>query len=104
MVIGGNLPQPIAVVVLSDAARASLPAAQAQLGEDFGAHLKRINATLDPHERIDCLVLTTRPWTVESGLLTPTMKARRPRIEALYAASVPAWSSAGSAVVWAEGL
>jgi long-chain acyl-CoA synthetase len=104
MVIGGNLPQPIAVVVLSDAARASLPAAQAQLGADFGAHLQRVNATLDPHERIDCLVLTTLPWTVESGLLTPTMKARRPRIEALYAPSVPVWSRAGSPVVWAEAM
>jgi long-chain acyl-CoA synthetase len=102
IVIGGNLPQPIAVVVLSDVARASLPERKSQLGEDFSAHLKRINSTLDPHERLDCLVLTTLPWTVESGLLTPTMKARRPRIEALYAASVPAWTSAQSQVVWAQ--
>ena len=102
IVIGSNLPQPIAVVVLSDTARASLPAAQAQLNEDFSAHLKRINAALDPHERLDCLVLTTLPWTVESGLLTPTMKARRPRIEALYAAAVPGWIAASSPVVWAQ--
>jgi long-chain acyl-CoA synthetase len=102
IVIGGNLPQPIAVVVLSDVARAILPEGKSQLGEDFSAHLKRINSTLDPHERLDCLVLTTLHWTVESGLLTPTMKARRPRIEALYAVSVPAWTSAQSQVVWAE--
>ncbi|MEI8325194.1 MAG: AMP-binding protein [Betaproteobacteria bacterium] len=102
IVIGANLPQPIAVVVLSDVARASLPAAQSQLGEDFSAHLKRINASLDPHERLDYLVLTTLPWTVEGGLLTPTMKARRPRIEAVYATSVPIWTAAGNPVVWAE--
>jgi long-chain acyl-CoA synthetase len=101
MVIGGNLPQPIAVVVLSDVARASLPAARAQLGADFAAHLLRVNAGLDPHERLDCIVLTAIPWTVESGMLTPTMKARRPKIEASYAASVAAWSSAGTPVVWA---
>ena len=102
MVIGGNLPQPIAVVVLSEAARASLPGARAQLAADLGSHLQRVNAGLDPHERLDCLVLTLHPWTVESGLLTPTMKARRPQIEASYAASVAAWSSAGAPVVWAE--
>jgi long-chain acyl-CoA synthetase len=102
MVMGGNLPQPIAVVVLSEAARASLPGARAQLAADLGSHLQRVNAGLDPHERLDCLVLTVHPWTVESGLLTPTMKARRPKIEASYAASVAAWSSAGAPVVWAE--
>ena len=102
IVIGGNLPQPIAVVVLSDVARASLPASRAQLGADFAAHLLRVNAGLDPHERLDCIVLTAIPWTVEAGMLTPTMKARRPKIEASYAASVAAWSSAGTPVVWAE--
>jgi long-chain acyl-CoA synthetase len=102
IVIGGNLPQPLAVVVLSEAARASLPAARAQLGADFQAHLKRINAALNPHERLDCLVLTTEPWTVEGGMLTPTMKARRTRIEERYAASVADWSRAGSPVVWAQ--
>ena len=104
IVIGGNLPQPIAVVVLSDLTRARLPAEKTQLSEDFSAHLQRINAALDPHERLDCLVLTTLPWTVESGLLTPTMKARRPRIEAIYATSVPVWITAGSPVVWAEAV
>ncbi|NVO06234.1 MAG: AMP-binding protein, partial [Rhodoferax sp.] len=102
MVIGGNLPQPIAVVVLSDAARASLPGARAQLGAAFEAHLQGLNATLDAHERLDCLVLTTQPWTVESGMLTPTMKARRPRIEAHYAPSLAEWSHAGKRVLWAE--
>jgi long-chain acyl-CoA synthetase len=102
IVIGGNLPQPIAVVVLNEVARASLPAARQPLSADFQAHLQRMNAGLDPHERLDCLVLTTVPWTVESGLLTPTLKARRPRIEQIYAPLIQGWSQAGSAVVWAD--
>jgi long-chain acyl-CoA synthetase len=102
IVIGGNLPQPIAVVVLNDAARASLPASKAQLGTEFDRHLKQINAGLDPHERLDCIVLTTAPWTVESGMLTPTMKARRPKIEQSYAPLMEAWIKAGVPVVWAH--
>ena len=102
IVIGGNLPQPIAVVVLNDATRASLPAARQQLADAFGVHLRSVNAGLDAHERLDCLVLTTLPWTVEDGLLTPTMKARRPKIEQLYAPCVQDWSQAGVAVVWAQ--
>ena len=102
IVIGGNLPQPIAVVVLNEVARASLPGSRAQLGADFDAHLKRINAVLDPHERLDCIVLTTVPWTVESGMLTPTMKARRPKIEQSYASLMEDWIKAGVTVVWAH--
>ncbi len=102
LVMGGNLPQPLAVVVLNEAARASLPAARAQLATDFEAHLRRVNAGLDPHEKLEVLVLTTLPWTIESGQLTPTMKARRPRIEQNYAPFLEAWSQAGAAVVWAE--
>ena len=102
IVIGGNLPQPIAVVVLNDATRASLPTARQQLADAFGVHLRSVNAGLDAHERLDCLVLTTLPWTVEDGLLTPTMKARRPKIEQLYAPCVQDWSQAGVAVVWAQ--
>jgi long-chain acyl-CoA synthetase len=102
IVIGGNLPQPITVVVLNDAARASLPAARTQLAADFSAHVQRINAGLDPHERLECLVLTTHPWTVEAGLLTPTMKARRPKIEQFYLPHIEAWSQSVSVVVWAD--
>jgi long-chain acyl-CoA synthetase len=102
IVIGGNLPQPIAVVVLSEAARATLPESRAQLGADFEAHLKRVNAGLDPHERLDRIVLTTVSWTVESGMLTPTMKARRPKIEQSYAPLMEAWIKAGVPVVWAH--
>jgi long-chain acyl-CoA synthetase len=102
IVIGGNLPQPIAVVVLSEAARATLPESRAQLGADFEAHLKRVNAGLDPHERLDRIVLTTVSWTVESGMLTPTMKARRPKIEQSYAPLMDAWIKASTAVVWAQ--
>jgi long-chain acyl-CoA synthetase len=102
IVIGGNLPQPITVVVLNDAARASLPASRVQLAADFSAHVQRINAGLDPHERLECLVLTTHPWTVEDGLLTPTMKARRPKIEQFYAPHIEAWSQSTAVVVWAE--
>jgi long-chain acyl-CoA synthetase len=64
--------------------------------------VQRINAGLDPHERLECLVLTTHPWTVEAGLLTPTMKARRPKIEQLYLPHIEAWSQSVSVVVWAE--
>ena len=39
-------------------------------------------------------------WTIENGLLTPTMKIRRSAIEARYADRVAEWSAQGRRVVW----
>ena len=50
---------------------------RAALEASLATHLESINALLDPHERLDCLVVVSQPWTVESGLITPTFKVRR---------------------------
>jgi long-chain acyl-CoA synthetase len=67
------------------------------------ARLEAVNAALEPHERLACLVLTTAPWTVDSGIVTPTMKVRRDRIEARFGARYAAWAEQGRHVVW-DGL
>ena len=66
----------------------------------FEAHLKEINAKLDPHERLDCLVAVTTAWTVENGFVTPTMKVKRNRIEEVYAAMYDKWVGERKKVIW----
>ena len=51
-------------------------------------HLKEINAKLDPHEQLDCLVAVTTAWTVENGFVTPTMKVKRAVVLDRYASLV----------------
>ncbi len=36
------------------------------------------------------MVLTLDPWTVDSGLLTPTLKVKRPQVLEAYATQVKA--------------
>jgi len=72
------------------------------LEQSLAAHLESINALLDPHERLDCLVVVTQPWTVESGLITPTFKVRRNRIEDVYAAHYERWVVERRTVIWHE--
>jgi long-chain acyl-CoA synthetase len=101
MVAGANLGQPLGLVSLlptdddSEAARQVL-AAQMQ------AHLSDINARLDPHEQLDCLVLLKTAWTVDNGLLTPTLKVKRNRVEELYGPRFEEWTQDGRKVVFAE--
>ncbi len=102
LVSGSSMPQPFGLVVLSDAARARARATAEleALTRSLEAHLERTNATLDPHERLEKVVVTRDTWTIENGLLTPTMKVKRAAIEARYAARVEGWYGAGPRVLW----
>ncbi len=102
LVIGAGLNQPVGIVVLNEAAIARLPAARAAIETDLAGHLRAVNATLDPHEKLDYLVITTKAWTPENGMLTPTLKAKRASIEKHFAARIETWGNRHAPVVWEE--
>jgi long-chain acyl-CoA synthetase len=76
------------------------PADMAELAQDqgfrqrIGEAVKRANANLSAIERIRKFEIMTEPFSVDNGLMTPTLKLRRPHIterhgdllESLYAA------------------
>ncbi|MDY0106700.1 MAG: AMP-binding protein, partial [Giesbergeria sp.] len=102
VVTGANLGQPLGIVMLNaDAAAQAANAGQrAPLEDSLARHLQDVNATLDPHEQLQCLVVVTKPWTVENDLITPTFKVKRNRIEDLYAAHYERWEASGKKVIW----
>ncbi|HET6314891.1 MAG TPA: AMP-binding protein [Chloroflexota bacterium] len=97
-VAGANLGQPLGIVMLS---AEGLQRPREALQSSLEAHLREINAKLDPHEQMNCLVVVSQPWTVESGFITPTFKVKRNRIEEVYGAQYERWERAGQSVVWA---
>jgi long-chain acyl-CoA synthetase len=102
-VTGANLGQPLALVMLNaEAAKQAAGGGRSALEASLAQHLQTVNQDLDPHERLDCLVLTTDPWTVENDLVTPTFKVKRNRIEALFAARYEAWVEARRPVQWLQ--
>ena len=103
-VTGANLGQPIGLMMLNDNAvkKIAEPAGRSELEASLAEHLKAINATLDPHEQLDCLVAMTKAWTVDNDLITPTLKVKRNRIEDLFAKNYELWSGMGKVVVWHE--
>jgi long-chain acyl-CoA synthetase len=73
IVVGANLPQPIGLVRLHESVAAPAdPSARQQPSVSLGRHLANVNDHLDPHERLDRLVVVDKPWTVQDGHLTPT--------------------------------
>ncbi len=104
VVAGANLGQPLGIVALSPAAVGKLgqPGEREALEASLAAHLTALNAPLDPHEQLDCLVVVTTPWTVENGFITPTLKIKRNRIEDVYAPKFETWVAKRRPVVWAE--
>ena len=101
-VTGANLGQPLALAMLNPdgAKKAQSAEGRAELEASMGAHLQSINATLDPHEQLDCVVLMAEPWTVENDIITPTFKVKRNRIEDLFAKNYDKWVGMRKKVVW----
>jgi long-subunit acyl-CoA synthetase (AMP-forming) len=100
-VTGEAMPQPCAIVVLNARARAEASANQDEVRGSLESLLDEINETVDAHERLHTIVVSTASWTVENDLLTPTLKLKRSAIEAHYAPGMAAWYTTGERVIWA---
>ena len=100
-VTGANLGQPLALLMLNaEAAAQASGDGRAALEASLAEHLKTVNEGLDPHEQLDCLVVSIEPWTVENDLITPTFKVKRNRLEDRFAGRYGEWTGARRPVVW----
>ncbi len=102
-VAGANQPATFGLIVLSEGARADLAAGQdrAVIESELAELMEEVNATLDPHEQMQFLVVVSEVWSIENGFLTPTMKIKRQVIERHYEGQVDAWFKRGKKVIWA---
>lgn len=96
-VAGQSLPQPVALVVLSDLGRA---ANRDSVTESLLATMNALNPKLHAYERVKKVVVVNNPWTVENNRLTPTMKIKRNVVEAHYNPLLEAWYEQKEAVIW----
>ncbi|MFC4699615.1 AMP-binding protein [Glaciecola siphonariae] len=77
-VTGTNLPQPIALLVLSEDARRQN---KDEISASLSATLASVNAKLESHQKLDRIVVFSQEWSIENDLLTPTLKVKRHVIE-----------------------
>jgi long-chain acyl-CoA synthetase len=62
--------------------------------------LDSINGSVADYERLQMIVIAQEPWSIENGCLTPTMKIKRARIEALAQPQMERWYNDKQKVLW----
>jgi long-chain acyl-CoA synthetase len=105
LVSGVAFPQPFALAMLPAGQWDTLkaPDARKEFGDELAAHMQVVNEQLDPHERLDFVVVVPDQWTVESGFVTPTLKIKRNVVEKHYASYFETWAKSKQKVVWHQG-
>jgi long-chain acyl-CoA synthetase len=96
-VMGSDLAQPLAIAVLSDIGKAQPRDAVTRALEALVAD---VNRRLDAHERLAKLLVSDDAWTIENGLLTPTLKLKRTSMEARYQPLLEELLDRPGVVVW----
>ena len=103
LVSGLGQPAPYAMVVLDENLRPRLgdAALRSRIDGELAQLLRDVNEGAAKHEQLQFLVVAREPWTIDNGCLTPTMKIKRSRIEAMVAGSVDRWYQQPGPVLWA---
>ncbi len=96
-VAGLAIPQPLALVVLSESGQKT--PREILLGE-LRSTLEQVNARLPKYEWVKSVVILKEPWTVENGILTPTLKIRRNVLNQRFQEKLQAWYELNQDVIW----
>jgi long-chain acyl-CoA synthetase len=80
-VAGAGMPQPTALVILSEMGKAI---DKEELINSLTETTKAVNQQVKNYEHIKTVLVLKHPWTVENNMLTPTMKIKRNIVEAKF--------------------
>ncbi len=97
-VVGSGMPNAMALCTLSESARKH---ALEQLQEILHHALAAVNKSLEHHEQLTKLIVLREEWTIQNGLLTPTLKIKRKMIDACFGELYPEWSKTTHKVIFA---
>ena len=96
-VVGMGIPQPIALMVLSASGKSK---SRDAIIESLSQSLTRVNEVLESYEKLETAVVMKGSWTVENGLMTPTLKVKRNEVEKIHLPRYPQWYHEKGLVVW----
>jgi long-chain acyl-CoA synthetase len=94
-VVGSGMPAPLLLCTLSEKAQVE---EQPSIIEHLVELLNTINHQLEQHEKITRLIVVKEEWTIENGILTPTLKIKRKIIEQLFQPYYDTWLNSPTTV------
>ena len=86
--VGSGIPQPIALVTLSEPGKAKT---KEELTTIFVDILEKVNPQFEKHEKVEKVVVMKEDWNVDNGLTTPTLKVKRNAIEKIHQPYYKQW-------------
>ncbi len=96
-VVGMGIPQPIGLAILSSSGKSK---SKEQLTASLMATLETVNGVLESYEKLQAIVIMNTDWSIENGLLTPTLKVKRNEVEKLKVPRYREWYERRERVVW----
>ncbi len=101
-VSGSGQSSAYALVVIAEEIRPQLsdPAIRERIEKELAALLEKVNSRVASYERLRMIVISDEPWTIENGLLTPTMKLKRAKLEEKTESHLDEWYGTKGPVIW----
>ncbi|MEO0368032.1 MAG: AMP-binding protein [Pseudomonadota bacterium] len=81
-VMGSGLPKAMCVLVLS--AELADNMSKDEIEASLEKTLDEVNASIEKHEVVGGIIIANEAWTIDNGMLTPTLKIKRAELEAKY--------------------
>lgn len=96
-VVGTGIPQPIALITLSELGKAK---SKEKLCSSLIDTLKEVNPQLEKHEMIEKVIIMKEDWNVANGLTTPSLKVKRNAIEKIHQPYYEQWFHSEEKVIF----
>ncbi len=96
-VAGLGIPQPIALVNLSEIGMAADKEAVSQSILDS---VQLVNSTRANFEKISTAIIQKEVWSIDNDILTPTLKVKRGNLDAKYQKEYSNWHEADEKIIW----
>ena len=96
-IVGLGCPQPMALVNLSEGAATK---AKEEIVSSLESTRSTVNSSIPNYQRVSKIIVIDEPWSVENGMLTPTLKVKRNVMNERFRDAMQDWQNASDSILF----